>query len=57
MALRYQKILGDQMDGVLTKIVKDIANAFDWLSGPPMTERDRMTREQAEAPPTYPTGF
>ncbi len=48
MALRYQKLLGDQTDSVLTKIVKDIASAYDWLSGPPMTARDRLTRDLFE---------
>ncbi len=55
MALRYQKLLGDQTDSVLTKIVKDITSAYDWLSGPPMSERGRVTRDLAEVQPTNST--
>ncbi len=41
----------DHHHGILSKIVKDLFVAYDWLSGPPMTDHDRTNREIAEARP------
>ena len=41
----------DDHHGVLSRIIKDIAHAYDWLAGPPMSELDRTKREIAEARP------
>ena len=56
MALRYQKHNEDHKDSLLTRIVKDITIAYDWLSGPGMTERDRLSRDIAEARPNITFG-
>ncbi len=33
--------------GILPKLGHQIVAFYDWLSGPPMTEQDRITRELA----------
>ena len=35
--------------GLLPKLRYQIAAFYDWLSGPPMTEHERITRAVAEA--------
>ena len=34
--------------GILPKLGHQIVAIYDWLSGPPMTEHDRITRAVAE---------
>ncbi len=34
--------------GILPKIGHQIVVVYDWLSGPPMSEHDRLNRELAE---------
>ncbi len=55
MTARYQKHLEDHTHSLITRIVKDVAIAYDWLSGPAMTERDRIRRDVAESHPTTAT--
>jgi hypothetical protein len=38
-------------DNVLVKMLKSVEAFYDWLSGPPMTKRDRMYRDIAEHSP------
>jgi hypothetical protein len=40
-------------DSVLVKMLKGVEAFYDWLSGPPMTKRDRMYRELAECIPGF----
>ena len=37
-----------RMENVLVLMLKSAVAFYDWLSGPPMTKRDRMYREIAE---------
>ena len=37
------------------KLAGSVLAFYDWLSGPPMTKRDRMRREIAEAHPRIQT--
>lgn len=55
MVARYQKHLEGHTDSLITKIMKDVAHAYDWLAGPAMTERDRIRRDVAESHPVTPT--
>ncbi len=34
--------------GILPKLGHQIVAIYDWLSGPPMTEHERVTREVAQ---------
>ncbi|MCH7686865.1 MAG: hypothetical protein IH899_09320 [Planctomycetes bacterium] len=36
---------------LLTKMVHGLEAVYDWFSGPPTTERDRLRRDIAEARP------
>lgn len=44
IATTSAKVPAKHKDGLLEIILKDIARLDDWLSGPPMTERDRLNR-------------
>ena len=35
-------------DNVLVRMLQSVEAIYDWLSGPPMTKRDRVRRESAE---------
>ncbi len=37
-----------QEKGILPKLGHQIVAIYDWLSGPPMTEQERVTRALAE---------
>ncbi len=37
--------------GILPKLGHQIVAIYDWLSGPPMTEHERITRAVAETEP------
>ena len=49
MALHGEKHQERHQAGLLTRLAHDIVVAYDWLSGPPMSERDRMNRDLAES--------
>ena len=38
-----------QEKGILPKLGHQIVAIYDWLSGPPMTEQERVTRALAES--------
>ena len=40
-------------DNLLLKMLKSVEAFYDWLSGPPMTQRDRMYWNLAERAPGF----
>ena len=48
MDILHQKHSGNHQEGLLNRIVKDIVAVYDWLSGPPMSEQERINRTLAE---------
>jgi hypothetical protein len=48
MDILHQKHSGNHQEGLLNRIVKDIVAVYDWLSGPPMSEQERIDRTLAE---------
>ena len=48
MALHGERHQDHQHTGLLTRIAHDVVAAYDWVSGPGMTERDRLQREVFE---------
>jgi hypothetical protein len=51
MAIPHHKPSDNHPEGLLNRIAKDIVAVYDWLSGPPMSEQERMNRTLAEARP------
>ena len=49
MAVHGHKHQEHHHAGLITRLAHDIVVAYDWLSGPAMSERDRMKRDLAEA--------
>ena len=48
MDILHLKHSGNHQEGLLNRIVKDIVAVYDWLSGPPMSEQERINRTLAE---------
>jgi hypothetical protein len=48
MATSSHKSADNHPEGLLNRIAKDIVAVYDWLSGPPMSEQERMNRMLAE---------
>jgi hypothetical protein len=51
MATSSHKSADNHPEGLLNRIAKDIVAVYDWLSGPPMSEQDRVNRALAETRP------
>ena len=49
MALHGEKHQEQHHSGLVTRIVHDVAVAYDWLSGPAMSERERVQRQLYES--------
>jgi hypothetical protein len=45
----YQESDGNHSHGLLATVIREIQALDDWLAGPPMTERERMSLVLAEA--------
>ena len=48
MSILHHKPSDLHQEGLLSRIAKDIVAVHDWLSGPPMTEQDRINRTIVE---------
>ncbi len=48
MSILHNKPSDHHQEGLLNRIAKDIVAVYDWLSGPPMSEQDRINRTIAE---------
>ena len=46
-----------EKESLLHKMAGSVLAFYDWLSGPPMSERDRIRRNIAEAHPSISTNF
>jgi hypothetical protein len=42
------KSTDNHSEGLLNRIARDIVAVYDWLSGPPMSEQERINRALAE---------
>jgi hypothetical protein len=51
MSILHYKSSDHHQEGLLHWVTKDIAAVYDWLSGPPMSEQERMNRMLAETRP------
>jgi hypothetical protein len=51
MDMLHQNHSDNHPEGLLNRIAKDIVAVYDWLSGPPMSEQERMNRTLAETRP------
>ncbi len=49
----HQKRSGNHQEGLLNRLVKVMVTAYDWLSGPPMSEQERINRALAETRPLW----
>ncbi|MFQ6029941.1 MAG: hypothetical protein ACE5Q6_20905 [Dehalococcoidia bacterium] len=49
MALHGEKHQDQHHTGILPRIAHDIVVAYDWLTGPAMSERERIRRELYES--------
>ncbi len=48
MSILHHKPSDHHPEGLLHRIAKDIVAVYDWLSGPPMSEQDRINRTIVE---------
>ncbi len=48
MSILHHKPSDHHSEGLLNRITKDILAVYDWLSGPPMSEQDRINRRLEE---------
>jgi hypothetical protein len=48
MSILHHKPSDHHQEGLLNRISKDILAVYDWLSGPPMSEQDRINRAVVE---------
>jgi hypothetical protein len=48
MSMLHHKSSDHYQEGLLNRITKDVLAVYDWLSGPPMSEQDRMNRTLEE---------
>lgn len=51
MATLHPKSPDNHPEGLLNRVARDLVAVYDWLSGPPMSEQERMNRTLAEARP------
>jgi hypothetical protein len=51
IAVPSHKPVDNHPEGLLNRIARDVVAVYDWLSGPPMSEQDRVNRALAEARP------
>jgi hypothetical protein len=51
MSILHHKPSDHHQEGLLNRITKDILVVYDWLSGPPMSEQDRINRTLEETRP------
>ena len=51
MAILHHKSSDNHPEGLLNRIARDIVAVYDWLSGPPMSEQERLNRMLAEVRP------
>ena len=47
-ATKYQEVSANQIHGLLTRLAQDLLHLHDWLSGPAMTDAQRLNRDIAE---------
>jgi hypothetical protein len=47
MSINFHVSFNDHGESALSKIAKGMVTAYDWLSGPPMSEKDRINHELA----------
>ncbi len=53
MSFLHHKSSDHHQEGLLNRIVKDMVALYDWLSGPPMSEQERINRALAETRPLW----
>jgi hypothetical protein len=51
MSILHHKPSDHHQEGLLNRITKDVLAVYDWLSGPPMSEQDRINHTLEETRP------
>lgn len=49
MVIKIHNPFDNHSEGLFAKISKELAVANDWLGGPPMTQRDRLSHDLIES--------